>query len=292
MNDGLCGLLRVDKPVGPTSHDAVARVRRQLSVKAVGHAGTLDPFASGLLVMLIGEATRLQDFIMHRDKTYSGRVVFGSETDSGDPTGAVTETLPPERWPAHDPATLENLIRTKFTGTVTQVPPAHSAIKIDGVRAYAMARKGQTVDMPSRTVTIHEWRVTGWDGTGFHFVMTCSSGTYVRSAARDLGRALGLPTHLGALRRLGIGPTLVEGAPLPEQVGPVHLEPIEDHLPLTPGLDAEPPLLALLAKGRQDLLPSTFHPEGFHPVRQGGNLVQIYAGTGKGCRLVFNRLKG
>jgi tRNA pseudouridine55 synthase len=264
--------------------------RKRLGVKAIGHAGTLDPFASGLLVMLVGEATRLQDFVMHQDKTYGGRVLFGSETDSGDPTGQVTETLAKNHWPVYDQSTLEKIIAAQFTGKITQVPPAFSAIKIDGQRAYQLARKGEAVAMPSREVTLHRWAITTWDETGFDFIMDCSSGTYVRAAARDLGRALGLPCHLGALRRTAIGKIQVDGSPLPDQISREHLEKPYSFLELTAGIDLVESAKPLLAQGRRELLPESFKGVGFHPVRLAGEVMQIYQGGPSGPKLVFNLL--
>lgn len=187
----------VDKAAGQTSHDVVARTRRELRDAGhgkvrVGHAGTLDPFATGLLLVLIGRATRAQRWFMHADKTYETTVRFGWRSSTGDPEGELTETgrVPPE------PLALP-------TGRIRQRPPAYSAIKLGGERAYAKARRGETVEMPEREVVVHAFERTGPDA----FRIRCSSGTYVRSLVADLGDAYCL-----TLRRTAIGPFDVRDA--------------------------------------------------------------------------------
>lgn len=187
------GLILYRKPAGVTSHDCVAAVRRGLGRGAkVGHAGTLDPFATGLLLVLVGRATRAQRFLMAQDKTYRARAVFGWLSTTGDPEGELVET---RRVPAAD-AVLP-------TGKLAQRPPAYSALKVGGRRAYALARAGEEVDLPLREVTVHEFRRLSVD----EFLIRCSSGTYVRSLIAELGDA-----YCSELRRLAIGPFSVEDA--------------------------------------------------------------------------------
>lgn len=186
------GVLLVDKPAGVTSHDVVQRARRAFGVKRVGHAGTLDPFATGLLVVLVGRAARAQRFLMAQDKTYRARAVFGWLSSTGDPEGELVET---GRVPAPD-APLP-------TGRIMQRPPAYSALKVGGRRAYALARAGEAVELPEREVRVDEFRRLSED----EFLIRCSSGTYVRSLIAELGDA-----YCSELRRLAIGPFSVEDA--------------------------------------------------------------------------------
>lgn len=190
------GVLLVDKPAGITSHDVVAGVRREYGQKA-GHAGTLDPFATGLLVVLLGrEATRCQARFMALPKTYRAVARFGAVSTTGDPEGEIEETgtLPP------DPLELP-------VGEITQRPPAYSAVKVGGVRAYKRARRGEEVEVPPRHVTVHRFNQLWRRGERAEFEIECSSGTYVRSLIADLGDA-----YCEALRRTAIGPFSVDDA--------------------------------------------------------------------------------
>ena len=197
------GFLIINKPAGPTSHDIVSRVRRLLPRKTkVGHAGTLDPFADGVVVVGIGQATRLLDEIHQFPKTYRTTVTLGARSDSGDPTG---EIMPTENPIAPAATSVEAAIES-FRGEIDQIPPAHSAIHINGKRAYELARAGEAVDMPTRTVTIHELTLLRHDGLEVELEITCSTGTYIRSIARDLGEALGVGGYCSELRRTSIGP--------------------------------------------------------------------------------------
>jgi tRNA pseudouridine55 synthase len=195
------GIVLIDKPEGPSSAQAIAPLKRRFKGTRVGHAGTLDPFASGLLLVLVGDATRLQDLAMALPKTYVATVRFGRETDTLDPTGAVVA----ERAPGARPAGLEAAARA-FTGEIDQMPPAFSALKVDGRRAYKLAREGKPVDLAPRRVRVHAIAVRDVRWPDAEIELTTGSGFYVRSFARDLGRALGLPAHLAALRRTHIGP--------------------------------------------------------------------------------------
>ncbi len=199
------GLLLVDKPAGVSSHDLVLAVRSSLGERRVGHAGTLDPFATGLLVMLVGRATRLLPYLPGDPKVYEATIAFGAETDTDDPLGAVIRSAPlPSRREVV--AALPAL-----TGILTHVPPAYSAKRVGGQRAYALARRGDAVALAPVSVRVDAWEALSWGGdevavSEWQARITCGSGTYVRALARDLGRAVGSAAHLVALRRLRSGP--------------------------------------------------------------------------------------
>jgi tRNA pseudouridine55 synthase len=202
----LDGVLVIAKPVGPTSHDVVGLVRRLAATKRVGHGGTLDPFASGVLPIFLGKATRLVEYHLGDRKRYRATVCFGASSTTDDLEGALT--------PAAGPAPSEADVRAaldRFRGPIEQRPPDCSAIKVAGRRAYAMARAGETVELASRAVTIHAIDIVSWDdataGEPVAIIdVECSAGTYVRSLARDLGEAVGSAAYLGALTRTASGP--------------------------------------------------------------------------------------
>lgn len=193
------GLLLVDKPAGITSHDVVLRVRQIYGERSIGHLGTLDPFATGLLVLLIGRATRLANFLDTEPKVYEATIAFGAETDTDDETGVVTRTAA-----APGEAQIRAGIHS-LTGSFPQVPPAYSAKSVDGVRAYDAARRGEPLELAPVTVTVHRWDTVRIDGSVMRAAITCSGGTYIRSLARDLGRATASAAHLTALRRISVG---------------------------------------------------------------------------------------
>jgi len=208
------GVLVVDKPEGMTSHDVVAAVRRRLPRGTkVGHTGTLDPFATGVLPVVIGKATRLSQFLTASRKRYRACVTFGVATDSGDRTGAPIETANPAALEALDAAAVERVLAT-LVGAHLQVPPAHSAKKVEGERAYTLARRGDVVDLPAVEVTAHALSLVAWDDTlkTAMLELEVSAGYYVRSLARDVGTRLGVPAHLSALRRTGSGEWCLEDA--------------------------------------------------------------------------------
>ena len=192
----------MDKPVGPTSHDAVALVRRLLGVRRVGHSGTLDPGASGLLVVLVGRATRLARFLGPLPKRYRGTVRFGAETDSDDASGEVTVT--DESWRALDARSIGAAL-AEVASRTEQVPPAISAKQVGGERAYRLARRGSPAELVAAPVAVRRLEAVRVALPEVDVEVECSSGTYVRAIARDLGRALGTRAHLAALRRTGIG---------------------------------------------------------------------------------------
>ena len=197
----LDGILLVDKPVDHTSHDVVARLRGKLRTRRIGHAGTLDPMATGLLVILVGKSTRLSQYLMSVDKEYEGTVELGKITDSQDAEGRVMETRP---VPPLTEEQLREAIRG-FLGDQYQTPPMYSAIKIDGVPLYKMARKGEEVEREPRFIRVMSWEVTGFAPPRFDFRLRCTKGTYVRTLAHDLGQKLGCGAHLAALRRSASG---------------------------------------------------------------------------------------
>ncbi|MBM3834207.1 MAG: tRNA pseudouridine(55) synthase TruB [Verrucomicrobia bacterium] len=199
--DPFDGALLIDKPVGPTSHDVVEAIRRQFHVKKVGHSGTLDPNATGLLVLLLGRATKLSEKLMSSDKVYEGSMKFGEVTDSYDAQGELVSSLPVP------PATLEQLneIAATFVGDHMQVPPMVSAVKKDGVPLYKLARKGIEVERKPRLVHIYSFRFSAYTEPIGQFRVACTKGTYVRTLAQDFGQKLGCGAHLATLRRLVSG---------------------------------------------------------------------------------------
>ena len=222
------GFLLVDKPAGMTSHDVVNRARRALRTKRIGHAGTLDPFATGLLVLLIGRATRLLPYVDGDPKVYEAAMRFGTETSTDDLTGTVTVTAPP---PAHREIDAALAI---FTGEIDQVPPDYSAKQVGGERAYAVARRGAALDLPPVRVRVDSWKVDGWADDDLLATITCGGGTYIRALARDLGRATASAAHLASLRRVASGRFRVADAVAVDAIGDAALRPALDALPAFP----------------------------------------------------------
>jgi tRNA pseudouridine55 synthase len=202
------GVLLVDKKTGITSHDVVEKFRRRSKIKKVGHTGTLDPLATGLLVLCIGKVTRLQAYLMGMEKTYEGTIQFGWATDSYDSSGVPASEAVEKNVEDIDFAPLV----ARFRGEIDQMPPAFSAKKIDGVRAYELARKGEEVKLKTKRVTVYEFTVLAVEGSRLRFRVRSSAGTYVRSLAHDLGQAAGVPAHLSSLRRTVIGNFLIQDA--------------------------------------------------------------------------------
>ncbi len=191
------GILLIDKPRGMTSHDVVDQVRRKLRMKRIGHAGTLDPMATGLLIILVGKATKLSQYLTSLDKTYSGTIKLGETTNTQDADGEITSTKPvPEISEEKAQATLES-----FVGDQYQTPPMFSAVKIKGQRLYKLARKGQEVEREPRFIRVSRFSVTRFALPEIDFSMDCSKGTYVRTLANDVGEKLECGAHLTALRR-------------------------------------------------------------------------------------------
>jgi tRNA pseudouridine55 synthase len=202
------GVLLIDKPPGPTSHDAVARLRRTSGERRIGHTGTLDPRASGLLVLVLGNATRLATFFSGHDKGYDALVQLGSTTDTDDADGTVLT-----RWdgPLPDAAAVD-AATAGFVGTFLQMPPQHSAKHVDGVKAYELARRDRTANLKAVEVTVKALRRTSCEAGRVGLQLAATSGFYVRSLARNLGEQLGCGAHLAELRRTRVGPFLVDQA--------------------------------------------------------------------------------
>jgi tRNA pseudouridine55 synthase len=219
------GVLLVDKPTDHTSHDVVARLRGKLRMKRVGHAGTLDPMATGLLVILVGKATRLSQYLTNLDKEYEGTIELGKTTNTQDAEGEVRETRPVP------PLTEEDLRAALkgFLGDQYQTPPMYSAIKIDGVPLYKLARKGEEIEREPRFIRLASWEVTGFALPRFDFRLQCSKGTYVRTLAHDLGEKLGCGAHLAALRRTATGTFRLAQALTMEQIEALTIPEIEKH---------------------------------------------------------------
>lgn len=216
------GYLLIDKASGPTSHDAVAAVRRSLRMKRVGHTGTLDPFATGLLVILTGRATRLAQYLVGLPKTYTGTIRLGVQTDTDDGTGTVLNTVAPSELP--DERRIRDAV-AGMEGRQAQVPPQYSAKKVAGHRAFAMARRGAAVDLAPVEVEVHSFEVVEQRGDRLDFTAAVSSGTYIRALARDLGAQLGCGAHLEALRRTTVGSFDVADAVSIEQLGEAVVQP-------------------------------------------------------------------
>jgi tRNA pseudouridine55 synthase len=222
------GLVLIDKPGGITSHDAVGRVRRALCTKKVGHAGTLDPMATGLLVMGVGRGTRLLRFLGDLPKTYEGVIRLGVETTTLDAEGDVTATRPVDGAGDADVAAA----MASLVGEQEQRPPAFSAVKVGGRKLYEAARKGETLEAAARPIRVDRFDLVGRAAADVSFVATVSGGTYVRVLAADVGRALGCGAHLAMLRRTAIGPFDVAAARPPDDPGDVlPLERAVAHLP-------------------------------------------------------------
>lgn len=228
------GVLLVDKPTDHTSHDVVARLRRKLHMKRIGHAGTLDPMATGLLIMLIGKATRISQYLISLDKEYEGTIELGKVTDSQDAQGQVMETRP---VPALTEAELRKAM-DGFLGDQYQTPPMYSAIKIDGVPLYKSARKGEEVEREPRFIRVSSFELTRFGLPSFDFRLRSSKGTYVRTIAHDLGQRLGCGAHLSALRRTATDRFNISQAITLDEIEKLPLPEIEKRL--IPVRDAAP----------------------------------------------------
>ena len=232
------GVLPVDKPSGPTSHDVVAAARRGLGVRRVGHTGTLDPFASGLLLLCVGRTTRIAEYLLALDKEYVAVARLGLATDTEDAEGETVAEADPGRLAALERGEVEAVLG-RFRGAIRQVPPIYSAKKVGGVPMHRRVRRGEEVAPEARTVTVHELALVSWAPPRCTLRVRCSSGTYVRALARDIGEALGVGAHLSALRRTAIGSFEVQDAlPLdaladPARVAAARIDPVRalGHLP-------------------------------------------------------------
>ncbi len=243
------GLLLIDKGPGLSSFDVLRCLRRHFGVRKAGHAGTLDPTATGLLLVLVGKATRLVPYLMGTAKTYHATVCLGTTTTTDDSEGEILSHRP---CPDFSDDHIEQALRT-FIGPQRQVPPIYSAIHVDGKRAYALARAGQNPELPPRDIVIHRIENFERQGPQLSFVINCSKGTYIRSVARDLGEKLGCGAHLAALRRLAVGPFNLQEAftldPLPPSILPHYLTPFQA-LAAWPLLEVSPARLHEIHQGK------------------------------------------
>jgi len=236
------GLLLVDKPSGMTSHDAVDIVRRWLGTRKVGHAGTLDPMATGLLVLGVGRATRLLRYLGELPKTYAATGRLGEETDTLDADGLIVRTAPVD-------VSLAELQRASasLVGESMQTPPAYSAVKVGGRKLYEAARGGEALEAPARPIRVDAFEVTAFDGRDLEARITCSGGTYVRVLVADVGRSLGCGAHLVGLRRTAIGSLRVEEARPP---GDGTLQPVERAVQHLPSIRLDPEEARAASHGR------------------------------------------
>jgi tRNA pseudouridine55 synthase len=202
------GVVLVNKPIGITSFAAVKKVSKQLQAKKVGHCGTLDPFASGLLIVTLNNATKIARFIESQNKEYVATLVLGIKTDSGDNTGKVIKRLKP---PKFEVLQLNDVIKS-FIGKQNQIPPMHSAIKVNGQKLYELARKGKTIDRQPRPIEIYDIKLIKYRGNTLTFKVSCTKGTYIRTLAEDLAKRLGCVGHLKNLERTAIGDFLLADA--------------------------------------------------------------------------------
>jgi len=288
------GILVVDKPAGPTSHDVVALVRRLSATKRVGHGGTLDPFAAGVLPLFLGRATRVAEYHLGDRKRYRATVCFGATSTTDDLEGELTPL--DGRAPTRE--VVERALE-RFRGRITQTPPAYSAIKVGGRRAYALARAGQTVQLTPRDVEVHRLELVAWDAADADrpiaiLEIECSAGTYVRSLARDLGAALGSGAYLGALTRTASGSFELDAATSLEVVrdaaaaSPEALRslllPVDAGLEAFPVVEVAPDDVEALARGQLVTPPSPLAGDAdarYRVVGPGGELLAIAAVRGE-----------
>jgi tRNA pseudouridine55 synthase len=275
VTDGPDGIVLVDKPAGITSHDVVATLRRVLGTRKVGHAGTLDPMATGLLVIGVGRATRLLRFLGDLPKTYEGTFRLGVETTTLDADGEVVRESPVQASGDDVRAAARALV-----GESLQRPPAYSAVKVGGRKLYEAARRGEKLDAPPRPIRVDRFDVTGMREHDADFVATVSGGTYVRVLAADVGAALGCGAHLTRLRRTAIGPLDVDEAAPPDAPGALlPLERAVAHLPRVVLDDDE----ARAARNGSVLPPAGIEgPYGVY--EHGGRLVAVYRDDGAKAR--------
>lgn len=238
------GLLVADKPARMTSHDAVAICRKRLGERKIGHAGTLDPDATGVLILGVGRATRLLQYLEALDKTYETTFVLGVETTTQDAAGEVVATKDASHVTRDD----VEAVLPSFRGEIEQIPPMVSAIKVGGEPLYKKARRGETIERKPRRVEIHELEMTGFDPPSLR--VRCSKGTYIRTLVHDIGRALGVGAHVATLRRTAIGPYTEAGATAVQEVTSESLRPMSDAVAGYPRHDVGRDAAVRLAHGK------------------------------------------
>jgi tRNA pseudouridine55 synthase len=239
VRDLVDGVLLLDKPVGLSSNDALIKAKRVLNAKKAGHTGTLDPFATGLLPLCFGEATKFSQDLLEADKTYLTTVHLGRRTDTGDTEGQVIET----RDADVAQVTVEQIeaVLARFRGPIKQVPPMYSALKRDGKPLYEYAREGITLEREARDVTIHKLELVAYEAPFLKLAVTCSKGTYIRVLGEDIGAALGCGAHLNALRRIQVGDLVMRDVVTLEQLA-AHAEPLSLLSPVDALLSSFPPV--------------------------------------------------
>lgn len=270
------GILLLDKPEGVTSHDMVGLTRKRFSTRKVGHAGTLDPMATGLLIVLIGQATKLSELLLEKEKTYEATLRLGIATDTQDVTGEIlarSDDLPSEE--------ALRSVCSDFTGDVMQIPPMYSALKRDGQKLYDLARRGIEVEREARPVTIHSLDLLSYDGSDASLRVTCSKGTYIRTLCHDIGAALSCGGTMATLRRTVCGPFTLRQAVTPDQLSAMTYEerlacliPVEDALAAYPIVHL-PAFFAKLAHSGLEIYQKkigTAYPDG--------SLVRFYDSNG------------
>jgi tRNA pseudouridine55 synthase len=271
------GVVVVDKPAGMTSHDVVDRVRKIFSEKRVGHAGTLDPDATGVLVLGLGRATRLLSYAQSAPKAYRAVAVLGTTTTTLDAGGDIVDRRPVDV----DPKTLENIV-AGFVGDIEQLPPMVSAVKVGGERLYKKARRGEDVERQPRSVTIYELEIVSFEPPDVTLLVECSSGTYVRTLVADIGERLGCGAHLGSLRRTTAGGFDEGDAVVLDTLGSEHLLPVSAAVQVLARFDLNDEQAAFVRDGRPLplTLPDAAEDETvalFHD----GSLLAVYRRVGK-----------
>ena len=281
------GVLVIDKPPGMTSHDVVDRVRALFDTTKVGHAGTLDPDATGVLLIGIGRATRFLSYAQGAPKRYRAVAAFGATTTTQDASGDVVE----ERPVTFDRAELERVVTT-FEGDIEQIPPMVSAVRVSGQRLHKIARMGKEVERKPRAQTIYELRIDAFDGRAATFDVRCSAGTYVRTLINDIGERLGSGAHMRSLVRTEAGGFMLEDAVALDEVGAEHVRPLVDAVKGLFKFEVDPDAAKLVKNGRPLNLFGARLPgveEGDHvAVTGGGSLLGVY--TLKGHRLMPDRV--
>lgn len=286
----IAGLLNLNKPVGVTSRDVVDLIARPLRKVKVGHAGTLDPLASGVLVVCVGAATRLIEYVQKMPKTYRARVRLGASSDTDDADGTVVEAIDP---PVPTEAELRAALAVQV-GTIDQVPPGYSAIKVKGERAYDLARAGREVELKARPVTITRVELLGYEWPRVELEIDCGSGTYIRSIARDVGRALGCGGLIEVLTRGRIGPFTIEEALDPKSLDRdailEGLRPATEAVAGLPHVVLDADQIRAIGQGRTIEADPTAGPGEVALLDGGGTLVAIAEAVDGGRRLAPRRV--
>jgi len=282
-SDGMFGFLDINKPAGPTSHDIVAAVRRHLGRKVkVGHAGTLDPFADGVLVVCVGQATRLADYVQAQAKRYRAEITLGATSSTDDPEGEIL--LWPDVTPPAADATAS--VIKNFVGEIEQVPPAHSAVHVNGERAYKLARAGHDVELSARKVSIHSIDLVRYDYPTLTIDVSCGSGTYIRSLARDIGEALGVGGYCSRLTRTAVGSFSIDDAVAIEDISPIDclISPLVA-LEALPKIYLDDSQTKSISLGRQVTSSASLPPGEAAAVDSDGNLAAIVSVQADGVTL-------